>query len=300
MPPTLRTSSLQTLKFYNQWLIFQNKFVKKRTIYFFRFTNNSKINKLKLIKTMASTTETGHSKNVANFETLITFCKGYGADYKPTEPNQAIAALQSTYTSAKQSVSDVNKAFTPYSKAVENREIAFAPLSKLTTRIVNAFAACKASAQAIDNAKTHASKVKGTRVGKKETPKVDPNNPTAKVEDNSISVSQMSYDSRVNNFEKLIETLKAEPKYNPNETELQVGTLATLLADLDAKNTAVRVATEPLSNARIARDKVLYDETTGLVQIAADVKKYVKSVYGVSSPKYKQISSLAFRVIKAD
>jgi hypothetical protein len=256
---------------------------------------------------MASTTETGHAKNVANFETLITFCKGYGGDYKPSEATQQISSLQTLFSNSKQSVSDVNKAFTPYSKAVENREIAFEPLSKLTTKIVNAFAASKASTQAIDNAKTHASKVKGTRIGKKETPKVDPSakleqngNPTAKAEDNSISVSQMGYDSRVNNFEKLIETLKAEPKYNPNETELQVGTLATLLADLDAKNTAVRVATEPLSNARIARDKVLYDKTTGLVQIAADVKKYVKSVYGVSSPKYKQISSLAFRVIKAD
>jgi hypothetical protein len=249
---------------------------------------------------MASTTETGHAKNVANFETLITFCKGYGGDYKPSEATQQISSLQTLFSISKQSVSDVNKAFTPYSKAVENREIAFEPLSKLTTKIVNAFAASKVSTQAIDNAKTHASKVKGTRIGKKEAPKVDPNNPTAKAEDNSISVSQMSYDSRVNNFEKLIETLKAEPKYNPNETELQVATLATLLADLDAKNTAVRVATEPLSNARIARDKVLYDETNGLVQIAADVKKYVKSVYGVSSPKYKQISSLAFRVIKAD
>ena len=249
---------------------------------------------------MASTTETGHSKNVANFETLITFCKGYGADYKPTEPNQAIASLQSTYTSAKQSVSDVNKAFTPYSKAVENREIAFALLSKLTTRIVNAFAACKASAQAIDNAKTHASKVKGTRIGKKAEAVVDPNNPNAKAEDTSISVSQMSYDSRVNNFEKLIEALKAEPKYNPNETELQVATLQALHDDLDIKNTAVRNATEPLSNARIARNKVLYDETNGLVQIAADVKKYVKSVYGVSSPKYKQIGSLAFSRPKQD
>lgn len=109
---------------------------------------------------MASTTETGHSKNVANFETLITFCKGYAGDYNPSEATQQISSLQTLYSASKQSVTDVNKAFTPYSKAVENREIAFEPLSKLTTRIVNAFAASKASAQAIDNAKTHASKVK--------------------------------------------------------------------------------------------------------------------------------------------
>jgi hypothetical protein len=182
--------------------------------------------------------------------------------------------------------------FTPNSKAIENRDIAFKPLSKLTTRIISAFAACKARAQAIDNAKTHASKIKGTRIGKKDEPTIDPNNPNAKVEDNSISVSQMSFDNRVNNFEKLIETLKAEPKYAPNETDLQVSSLETLLADLTAKNTAVKDSFEPLSNARIKRNEILYNEEKGLVQIAKDVKGYVKSVYGATSAKYKQISSL--------
>jgi hypothetical protein len=249
---------------------------------------------------MASTTETGHSKNVSNFETLITFCKGYGADYKPSQANQEIGALQTKHSEAKALLSDVNKMFTPNKKAIENRDIAFKPLSKLTTRIISAFASCKASAQAIDNAKTHASKVKGTRIGKKDEPTVDPNNPNAKVEDNSISVSQMSFDNRVSNFEKLIETLKAEPKYAPNETDLQVSTLETLLADLTAKNTAVKDSFEPLSTARIKRNEILYNEETGLVQIAKDVKGYVKSVYGATSAKYKQISKLSFTVIKKD
>lgn len=28
---------------------------------------------------MASTSETGHAKNIANFQDLISFCQGYGA-----------------------------------------------------------------------------------------------------------------------------------------------------------------------------------------------------------------------------
>lgn len=249
---------------------------------------------------MPSTVETGHSKNVANFETLITFCKGYGAEYQPSEPNQSIVTMETLYASGKASITAVNQALPPYSKAVELREIAFEPLSKLATKIINALAASKASEQAIDNAKTHASKIKGTRIGKKSETVIDPNMPNGQPEDTSISVSQMSYDSRVNSFEKLIETLKAEPKYNPNEAELKIVALQTLHTDLNTKNTAVRVATEPLSNVRIARNKVLYDETNGLVQVAADVKKYVKSVYGASSPKYKQISGLKFSRPKKD
>ena len=249
---------------------------------------------------MTSTAETGHAKNVANFETLITFCKGYGAEYQPSEPNQLIPALETLRASSKASITAVNQALPAYSKAVELREIAFEPLSKLATKIINALAASKASQQAVDNAKTHASKVKGTRIGKKTELVTDPNNPTGEPEDNSISVSQMSYDSRVNNFEKLIESLKAEPKYNPNEPELKTAALETRHNDLDVKNTAVRNATEPLSNVRIARNEILYHPTNGLVQVASDVKKYVKSVYGASSPKYKQISSLKFSRSKLD
>lgn len=32
---------------------------------------------------MASTSETGHAKNVANFQDLIAFVTGYGATYNP-------------------------------------------------------------------------------------------------------------------------------------------------------------------------------------------------------------------------
>ena len=42
---------------------------------------------------MASTTETGHAKNVANFEDLISFCTGYGAPYNPSKASIKLAAL---------------------------------------------------------------------------------------------------------------------------------------------------------------------------------------------------------------
>lgn len=42
---------------------------------------------------MPSTTETGHAKNVATFEDLITFCTGYGTPYNPSKAALKIAAL---------------------------------------------------------------------------------------------------------------------------------------------------------------------------------------------------------------
>ena len=48
----------------------------------------------------------------------------------------------------------------------------------------------------------------------------------------------------------------------------------------------------------IARNKRLYDPQTGLVERAQVVKNYVKSIFGASSPEYKLINKLRFKVIK--
>lgn len=57
---------------------------------------------------------------------------------------------------------------------------------------------------------------------------------------------------------------------------------------------AVINAETPLSTARIARNEVLYKQNTGIVDITVDVKNYVKSVFGATSPQYKLISNLKF------
>lgn len=49
------------------------------------------------------------------------------------------------------------------------------------------------------------------------------------------------------------------------------------------------------SNARITRDTILYSDDTGLIDIASDVKKYVKAIFGASSPQFKQISGIKFK-----
>ena len=96
------------------------------------------------------------------------------------------------------------------------------------------------------------------------------------------------------NFKKLKELLNEESLYNPNETELKITALTTLVTDLETKNTAVIAATTPLSNERVGRDHVLYDKQSGLVDVALEVKKYTKSVFGASSPEYKQVSGIRF------
>ena len=104
----------------------------------------------------------------------------------------------------------------------------------------------------------------------------------------------MSYDSRLDNFDKLIKLLSSVAAYAPNEADLKITALTALYTDLKAKNLAVINAETPLNNARIARNDVMYKDNTGLVDVATDVKTYIKSVYGATSPQYKTVSSLKF------
>lgn len=113
-----------------------------------------------------------------------------------------------------------------------------------------------------------------------------------------ISASQQSYDQLIQHFDGLISVLASEPSYSPNETALQIITLQTKSQALKDANQVVSTAHTNVSNTRIERNQILYQEETGLVPIAADVKKYTKSVYGATSPEYGQIKGIKFTMIK--
>ena len=79
---------------------------------------------------------------------------------------------------------------------------------------------------------------------------------------------------------------------------MKLTALTAKQTDLTTKNNAVATAYTSISNSRISRDKTLYDETTGLVDIATEVKKYIKSVYGATSPEFAQVKGIEFKKVK--
>lgn len=247
---------------------------------------------------MPNNGETGHAVNVANFNDLITFVTGYGSAYNPTNSVIMLPALQTLSTQAGNAINGVNAALPPYNAAIAAREVAFGPLSKLVTRAMNFLKASGVSQQVYDQVQAVARKVKGERASAIVKPEPATEGEATAPESKQISASQMSYDSRAENFGKLVQLLAGIAEYNPNEEDLKVTTLSSLSADLKARNMAVITAEVPLSNARIVRNDVLYTENTGLCDIALDVKIYVKAVFGSNSPQYKQISKLQFKKLR--
>lgn len=243
---------------------------------------------------MASTTETGHAKNVANFETLLSSVTAFGETYNPSKESLKPIALQALLAASKTSLNGVNIAESAYSNAVAARESSFKLLSPLVTRVNNALKSTDTTVQVDESAKTIVRKIQGARASAKISNEEKKAMEAEGKEVNQISTSQMSYDSRLENLDKFIMLLSSIELYNPNEEELKITSLTTLYSDLKAKNTDVVTATIQLSNARISRNDILYKPLTGLVDIAFDSKIYIKSIFGASSPQFKQVSKLNF------
>jgi len=233
--------------------------------------------------------ESGHARNVERFAQLISFVQGYGADYAPANTAITLVNLQAKLAESQAVIDGVSATRAPWTVAVNERQNLFADLRPLMTRIVNSFAASGAPKNAVDDVKSLKRKIDGTRA--KALPKDGPNTPGDESQGNSVS--QQSFTQLTEHLDNIIELLDTSG-YAPNETELQVATLTAYSTSLKGANTAVINATTPLSNSRLTRDEALYADETGLVNLAALVKKYVKSLYGADSPQYQQISGLQF------
>ncbi|GGE47909.1 hypothetical protein EV200_104167 [Pedobacter psychrotolerans] len=247
---------------------------------------------------MSKTYETGHAKNVANFETLITYLTSYGAVYNPSNTKINLSSLNQKAESARFITKQVNELIATSSSAIAARAEAFEPLSKLSTKIFNALKASNLTASIIDNAATNHRKLQGRRATAILTEEQKQQLAASGTPVNQISASQQSFDSKLDSLDKQVQLLKTIPQYAPNETELKFETLVALQNDLLLKNRDVIFKNAELNNARLNRDKILYHPDHGMVALAVDAKNYSKSIFGTTTPQYKQISGISFRNIK--
>ena len=239
---------------------------------------------------MSSTSEVGHAKNVANFEDLIAYCTAYGSTYNPPKPALQLASLHTLYTTAQTEISNVATAKNTFDTVTGDRQLAFEPLKSLATKIFNFLSVTDATDQTIADARTINNKLQGRRAGNT----IENPPPEGGTTQNTASVSRQSYDSLTENFSAFIDLVSSIPTYTPNETELTITSLTAFHTSLQTANTNVINAEVAYSNARISRDNVLYAKDTGLVDVASDVKKYVKAIFGATSSQYKQISGIKF------
>lgn len=236
---------------------------------------------------MPSTSEVGHAKNVANLQKLIEQIIVY-ADYNPPVANLEIANLQTLYTTSLAKLNEVEEKRNANKNAIHLRQVAYENLKPTCTKIINLLDILGITQGTLDQAKSLNRQIQG---GQKKTN----NTPEESTEpQNTVSTSRQSYTQQADNFGILLQLLATIPTYTPNEDELKLTSLTPYQASLMSATQAVDQTEAELNNKLIERNQLLYAEGTGLYSTAQNVKKYVKSLYGATSPEYANVSGIEF------
>lgn len=239
---------------------------------------------------MASTSEKGHAKNIANANLLNTFIMQLGSSYNPSNPQLTLANLQTLYATTLNHQDDVTNLVAPYALAIDNRESIFNPISKKVTKLRKVYKATEGvTAAQVESFMTIARKLKGLRKVNS-TPTTD-----ATEEQNQHSVSQMSFDQRTSNYGALIAFLQSTPNYNPNEAEYQIATLEVEKTQMATATQNVANIFVPLNNARSIRNSSMYLSNENLVDTCNKAKDYIFTILDSNSVQYKAISKIKFK-----
>lgn len=236
---------------------------------------------------MASTSEVGHAKNVANLQKLteqvITF-----TNYNPPVDNLKVANLQTLYTTASTKLTEVEDKRNANKNAITVRQSAFENLKSTSTKIINHLEILGLPEGTSDQAKSLNRLIQGGQ--KKTTAPPDENGNPAP----TVSTSRQSYTQQAENFGILLQMLSTIPTYAPNEDDLKLTNLTNYKDSLVSSTQSVDQTEAELNTKLIERDNLLYTDGAGLYSIAQNVKKYVKSVYGATSPEYSNVSGIKF------
>jgi hypothetical protein len=239
---------------------------------------------------MASMSETGHAKNVANFKELITVVRSFEGQYQPIAEVLQINALEKQAANAGEVLSKLKELETLSKQATATLQEEFKTLSTFSSQLMGVLISSGAKTSSVEEAKAVQKRIAGTNSRKKRTEMKDSFLGETK---DFRSTSRQSYDSRLDDFEKLISILQNIPEYRPKEDLFQVVTLQSKAKNM--KNAIQENDSRDIARKQVMheRNALLYTPESGVVAIASKIKAYIKGVFGgVKSTQYKSVSKI--------
>jgi hypothetical protein len=238
----------------------------------------------------SSSSEVGHNKNVANLSSGIQILEEMGTRYNPSNTNIQLVNLMPIKIALGSTITLLNTKSQVYKNAVASREIAIEPLGKRTTKILNYAKSITISTLDKENIASQVKKIRGYVKTKTVNPETS--------ETEGISTSQMSYDSRIANFDILINQLSSHSQYIPNEEEIQLVNLQAYHQELITLSSLVNSTGNALITARKDRNNILYFNENNIIKLMREVKAYLKSLGQSGLPYYKAFVKLKFKAIQ--
>lgn len=209
---------------------------------------------------MSTIDELKNTKNLVNFEMLITLVESYGSAYQPLNPMLRIESLQAKAANAHAAITHLNDLLPVYNKAIALREVAFEPLVKLRVRLFSLLQ----------------------------------NRSNMQPKTYQLQVVQVYFDGILASLQQQIQLMQTISAEAPNHAELQLPSLKLLYDELKAKNEIAISQTVLLHQAQLICNEIIYHAELGLVTIGLQAKRYIQSLYSQKNFNYKQVSLLEF------
>lgn len=230
-------------------------------------------------------------KNAEAFTRMVDFCTGFGGNYNPGRQTLQISALNSQVIQIRAALDAVKVAKANYDLHVNARKQAFDLVPRILAGILRRLEAAGTKPEQLDDARAYVHQFIGA------SPRSRTRTPEASEQTESVpaakSILQLAFTSKADAFSKLIEALKTNPLYQPNEPEYTLAGLEAKLAELLQKNEVVAVARKEWRMKVIERNKVLYTNEDSMVMVARAVKKYVRGLFGHDSSEYALVKELS-------
>lgn len=237
---------------------------------------------------MSSKYETGHSKNMANFHTLITYLESQ-PDYAPDADELKLAALTAFKTEVETASDHLVEVARAMQQIINDRQALFADARDTANRIMNYLESNITDKEAIKDVRTFHNEMKSKPLSRTEIIKDD-----GTTSEKTYSSNRLSYDSIAEHFHNIVERLKTVPGYAPSDNKIKLATLMTQSEGLLKINKDIASHFVIVTNARDLRNSLMYTDDTGLVDKANRIKKYLKYKFGNKSDQYHFAHNLKY------
>jgi len=243
-----------------------------------------------------STSEVSMSNTVDNVQSLAERLALFEPAYSPPNLRLKPAAIEALHAQAVAAITNVEEKENENSIDIYNRHLAFDDLPEFATRFINALEAGGASEDTVNHARTYVNKIQG-KASKGKTKK-ERDNEKKGADNKFVSDSQRSYPKLIEHYQVLVIIGENEPTYNPSAADLKSPAMRIRLESMINANAAFNKSDAAAKMARLERNALFNDKSTGLVNTCLLAKNEVKATFGATSPQYYMISSLEFHRIK--
>ena len=232
---------------------------------------------------MKSISEQSFGKKLENANALSTLISGF-TGFVTLNPLVSVAALNTLTSDIKGANSNVAGNLQSYTMTIDQKQKVFnvgpTSIKKITTPVIaNVRSLYGKTSQEAESVNNFVVKIRGEKVAK----------PTANANAETISKSQRSYGSVLQNFSDMITTLDSfETPYQSAKTDY---TIASLILKKDEATLINTKSVQEFGKLKLARDtrNTQYEQLSDLSQRLKDA---VKAQYGNSSPEFKLVKGL--------